>query len=103
MRSLILLVLSISFLSCSQKGGQLRAQKSLSSIEKIEKTDAQWQSELEPLEYQVLRKEGTERAFTGDLWDFKGDGVFTCRGCQLPLFDSETKYKSGTEKIQTII
>ena len=44
----------------------------------------------------VLRKAGTERAFTGDLLNSKADGVYTCRGCQLPLFDSKTKFKSGT-------
>ncbi len=96
MRTLFLLILGISLFSCTQKSGQLKAQKESSSVVKIEKSDAEWQAELEPLEYRVLRKAGTERAFSGDLWDYKGDGVFTCRGCQLPLFDSQTKYKSGT-------
>jgi len=96
MKTLLILILGISLFSCTQKSGQLTAQKSKSSIKKIEKTDAEWQAELEPLEYKVLRKAGTERAFTGDLWDAKEDGVYTCRGCQLPLFDSKTKYKSGT-------
>ncbi len=66
------------------------------AIEKIEKTPEQWKAELTALEYHVLREEGTERAFTGDLWNHKGEGVYVCRGCQLPLFSSETKYDSGT-------
>ncbi len=64
--------------------------------DKIEKTEAEWKEELSSLEFRVLRKAGTERAFTGDLWDHKYDGVYTCRGCALPLFDSNTKFKSGT-------
>ncbi len=64
--------------------------------DRIEKTEAEWKEELTSLEFRVLRKAGTERAFTGDLWDSKSDGVYTCRGCALPLFDSNTKFKSGT-------
>lgn len=66
------------------------------TIEKIEKTSEEWKSELNEIEYYVLREAGTERAFTGDLWDHKEEGVYTCRGCQLPLFASDTKFKSGT-------
>ena len=62
----------------------------------IEKSSEEWKAELNDLEYRVLRKADTERAFTGDLWDNKEDGVYVCRGCELPLFDSKTKYKSGT-------
>ena len=66
------------------------------TLKKIEKTEAEWKTELNQQEFYVLRQEGTERAFTGDLWDNKKAGIYTCRGCQLPLFDSSTKYKSGT-------
>ena len=48
------------------------------------------------MEFYVLRQKGTERAFTGDLWDHKKDVIYTCAGCDLPLFDAETKFKSGT-------
>lgn len=65
-------------------------------IEKIVKSDEEWKSELSELEYYVIRDKGTERSFTGDLWDNKEEGVYTCRACQLPLFTSNTKYKSGT-------
>lgn len=63
---------------------------------RVEKTDSEWQKELNELEYYVLRKEGTERAFTGDLWNNHDKGTFTCRGCGLPLFSSATKFESGT-------
>ncbi|NJK82965.1 MAG: peptide-methionine (R)-S-oxide reductase MsrB [Saprospiraceae bacterium] len=66
------------------------------AIEKVEKTPAQWKAELTEMEYYVLREEGTERAFTGDLLKQKEEGIYVCRGCQLPLFSSETKYDSGT-------
>jgi peptide-methionine (R)-S-oxide reductase len=67
-----------------------------SSIEKVEKTETDWKALLSELEFHVLREAGTERAFTGDLWNNKKEGVYTCRGCQLPLFTSDTKYESGT-------
>lgn len=66
------------------------------SLEKVEKSEKEWKAELNDLEYNVLRQQGTERAFTGDLWDNKKAGVYTCGGCQLPLFTSDTKFKSGT-------
>lgn len=51
---------------------------------------------LTPLQFEVTQNHGTERAFTGEFWDHKGDGVYTCIVCDKPLFDSETKFKSGT-------
>jgi len=90
------ILISLLF-SCQQKAQDIVSNESnQSSIEKINKTEDQWSSELSDLEFRVLRKAGTEQSFTGDLWDHKADGVYTCRGCQLPLFDSNTKFKSGT-------
>jgi len=66
------------------------------TFEKIKKSTADWKKELNAKEYNVLREAGTERAFTGDLLKNKKEGVYTCRGCQLPLFASDTKFKSGT-------
>ena len=66
------------------------------TIKKIVKSEAEWQAELSAEAFQVLRKQGTERAFTGKLWENKSKGVYSCGGCQLPLFSSETKFKSGT-------
>lgn len=65
-------------------------------IKKIIKTEEEWKAELTPEEYHILREAGTERAFTGDLLKNKKEGVYTCAGCQLPLFDSATKFDSGT-------
>ncbi len=60
----------------------------------VHKTDEQWRSELNEIEYQVLRLAGTERPFTGELLDEHRDGVFRCRGCGEELFESGTKFDS---------
>ena len=65
-------------------------------MEKITKTDAEWKAQLSPEEYNVTRKHGTERAFTGRYHDTKDAGTYECVCCGLPLFDSGTKFDSGT-------
>jgi len=60
------------------------------------KSDAEWRAELTPEQYRVLREKGTERAFTGDLWDEHRPGVYRCAACATPLFRSDAKYESGT-------
>jgi peptide-methionine (R)-S-oxide reductase len=64
--------------------------------EKLPQTAAQWQKKLTPQQYYVMRQEGTERAFTGELWDSKKNGYYICVGCNSPLFHSKTKFESGT-------
>ncbi len=66
------------------------------TFQKIKKSAKEWKKELNREEFNVLREAGTERAFTGDLLKNNKKGVYTCRGCQLPLFSSDTKFKSGT-------
>ncbi len=65
-------------------------------MDKIDKTDQEWKELLTPDEYHVCREKGTERAFTGAYWDEKQAGTYHCRCCQTPLFDSGTKYDSGS-------
>lgn len=63
---------------------------------KVEKTDAEWQAQLTPEQYQVARGKGTERPFCGTLLDNKKEGVYTCVCCGLPMFSSTSKFESGT-------
>ena len=62
----------------------------------VQKSEEEWKAELDGQEFNVLRQAGTERAFTGKYWDNKKTGVYVCAGCGLPLFSSETKFRSGT-------
>ena len=64
--------------------------------EKIVKSDQEWQDQLSPEQYYVTRKAGTEPAFTGKYWNSKDKGTYTCSCCGAPLFESETKFDSGT-------
>lgn len=61
-----------------------------------EKDDAYWREKLSADEYYICREKGTERAFTGKYWDHKGEGMYTCKCCGTPLFDSSTKFDSGS-------
>ena len=65
-------------------------------MNKVVKTDEEWQKELSADEFRIARKKGTERAFTGAYWDNHEKGLYLCRCCGTELFPSETKYESGT-------
>jgi peptide-methionine (R)-S-oxide reductase len=68
----------------------------MSMKEKIKKSEEEWKRELTPEQYHVLREKGTERAFTGEYYHNKEKGVYRCAGCGAELFDSDTKYDSGS-------
>lgn len=65
-------------------------------MEKIKKSEQEWRQELTPEQYHVMREAGTEPAFTGKYYKTKDSGTYVCAACGQPLFDSETKYESGT-------
>ena len=64
--------------------------------EKVKKTEDEWKEQLTPQQFRVLRKKGTERAFTGKYFDLEEKGMYRCAACGQPLFPSETKYHSGS-------
>lgn len=94
-----LFLATIMLTGCSQSETSVQTSPEISNPykgEKVIKTDDEWKAELTADEFHILREQGTERSFTGDLWDHKGEGMYTCAGCGLDLFSSDAKYKSGT-------
>jgi peptide-methionine (R)-S-oxide reductase len=72
------------------------AQKDSLPFEKVYKTPTQWKAQLTYDQYHITREKGTEQAFTGAYYNYKGEGLYHCVCCDLPLFSSTTKFKSGT-------
>jgi peptide-methionine (R)-S-oxide reductase len=64
--------------------------------DKVIKSDAEWREELTPEQYNILRKKGTERAFSGKYWDQHESGIYRCAACGNELFSSDTKFDSGS-------
>ncbi len=87
---LFLTISLITFVSCGQK-----KEKNTSKFN-YQLTEKEWQEKLSPEQYRILRKSGTEKAFTGEFWDNKKQGKYSCAGCGNDLFLSNTKFKSGT-------
>jgi len=65
-------------------------------MDKIKKSDDEWRKQLTPEQYEVAREKGTEPAFTGKYHDSHADGIYRCVCCGTPLFDSKTKFESGS-------
>jgi peptide-methionine (R)-S-oxide reductase len=65
-------------------------------MEKVKKTDEEWRAQLTPEQYHVAREKGTEPAFTGKYWNKHEEGIYRCACCGAELFDSATKFESGT-------
>jgi peptide-methionine (R)-S-oxide reductase len=61
----------------------------------VEKTDADWKAQLDPMQYQVARHAATERPFSGKYWDHWSAGQYNCVGCGTPLFEADTKFDAG--------
>ncbi|MGD1848672.1 MAG: peptide-methionine (R)-S-oxide reductase MsrB [Salibacteraceae bacterium] len=98
-----LLIGIFSLQACGQTTGQTQSDAEVikqpelpEGVTPVEKTEEEWKAELSPEQFYVLREQGTERAFTGQFWDNKAEGTYTCAACQFPLFTSTTKFKSGT-------
>ncbi len=91
--NITIVLLTLSLIACGQEKSKNVATKNQYAIIK---TEAEWKSMLAPIEFEVLRKKGTETAFTGALWDNHEKGVYYCAGCQQELFSSESKFESGS-------
>lgn len=91
---LTIFICSSTLISCAQQPEKV-AQEGNHHYEVV-KSEAEWKAELDPKAYDVLREKGTERAFSGKYDQFKAKGTFVCAGCDNPLFDSKTKFDSGT-------
>ena len=91
MRATLLLLIFISIFSCTPT-----QETETIDLQKMIKTEDEWKSMLTSDEFLVLRKKGTEQAYTGSYHNLKARGRYSCKACNLPLFDSSTKFDSGT-------
>ena len=91
----IIFILAVGLIlpACSQPNN---ADKKVSHAFSVVKSEEDWKRQLTPQQYKILREKGTETAFTGEYWDNHKKGTYLCAGCQLPLFESKTKFESGT-------
>src|SRR5687767_14097289 len=95
-KTIVLFMLAVGFIlpACSQT--EKTSENKARTVFTVIKSEEEWKRELTPLQFNILRQKGTEVAFTGEYWDNHKKGTYTCAACQLPLFQSETKFESGT-------
>lgn len=91
MKKYLIFFITIILFSCNST-----AQKKKQTDFKISKTEAEWRTELSKIEFNVLRKEGTEQPFSSPLNKNYKEGIYHCKACNTPLFKSEHKFDSGT-------
>jgi len=91
---LLMLAVGLIFPACSQD--KKEAKKVEKAVFEVSKSESEWKAQLTPIQFNVLREKGTERAFTGEYCDNHEKGIYYCAACQQALFDSETKFESGT-------
>jgi len=92
MKNILLVVITIFIFSCNSSAQDKKEDKKY----RITKTDAQWKADLSEIQYNVLRKEGTERPFTSPLNKIYEDGTYVCVACDTELFEGKNKFDSGT-------
>lgn len=81
---------------CNAQKTSKTASKPAASSYTVNKSDVEWRKQLTALQFDVTRKKGTERPYTGNTWDNHAAGMYNCICCDLPLFSSTTKFESGT-------
>src|SRR5688572_10247021 len=91
---ILLLALGLILSACSQNKTVTQRKQEVKF--EVIKTEEEWKKQLSPMQYNVLREKGTERAFTGTYWDNHETGTYYCAACEHTLFDSQTKFESGT-------
>ena len=95
--SMLIMVLAfLMLLYGASAQGYMKSKEDPGMPEKIVKTEEEWAQILTPDQFHVLRKKGTERAFSGKYWDHHEEGIYLCAGCGLELFGSDAKFDSGT-------
>ena len=92
MKTLLSFIILCTLASCQSTAQNEKKQDNF----KITKTDTEWKAELDPMEYQVLRKAATERPFSSELLNIKEEGTFVCAACGNPLYETKHKFESGS-------